>query len=491
MMIIIKGDTMKKEKKNKELKFKDYLGTTLMSTADVTASTVMTSLFMLYLTDYAGIGKWGAILGSALLLFARVFDAVNDPLEAYIMDSAKVGKHGKYRPFLFLSVLMTTIGIIGLFFLPGGLRNSPALICIWVIFFYLLYDIGASFFKPILMYRSMTLDSDARGSLLIGPRILSMLIGMVGAALIKIIETVNGSFNNMHTSFGVTISGFIFIAGVIAVSGLLMIREKYIAEDNEESVRLTDIIWMLKNNKALRITASAMLFSGFIWTFLFATSTYYIKWAYCVDLATGAVDTAKLGTLMLGASMLMFIPLIIGTVIASPLMKRFHSPMNFHKFLIACQAIPCLLMFVLQILGILKTSPILFFLCMGIAAFAIGIDFIPSSTVDMEVMDYEIYLHEKDRSALCDATNKFINKLQSAFSSAFVGVILIAIGYEVDSVTDTFLGELSAIPTMNTWFIVIMGLIPGILAVICWMILKHYPIDDQIRLDMKEKLNKE
>lgn len=89
-----------------KLGFKAYLGTTLMGTTDALGAGVMSGLFMMYLTDYAGIGKWGAILGSALLMFARLFDAVNDPLEGWIMDRAKVGKYGKYRPFIFLSILM-------------------------------------------------------------------------------------------------------------------------------------------------------------------------------------------------------------------------------------------------------------------------------------------------------------------------------------------------------------------------------------------------
>ena len=52
---------MKNQKKTGELKFRDYFGTTAMSVTDGLASTVMTGLFMLYLTDYAGIGQWGAI----------------------------------------------------------------------------------------------------------------------------------------------------------------------------------------------------------------------------------------------------------------------------------------------------------------------------------------------------------------------------------------------------------------------------------------------
>ena len=51
-----------KGKDPNKLGFKDYLGTMLMGTTDALAAGIMTGLFMLYLTDYAGIGKWGAIL---------------------------------------------------------------------------------------------------------------------------------------------------------------------------------------------------------------------------------------------------------------------------------------------------------------------------------------------------------------------------------------------------------------------------------------------
>ena len=118
---------------------------------------------------------------------------------------------------------------------------------------------------------------------------------------------------------------------------------------------------------------------------------------------------------------------------------------------------------------------------------AIGMDYIPGETLNIEVMDYEIYRSGKDRSALCNACTKFLTKGQSAISTGMIGIILAAIGYEVDSVTDTFLGELSAIPTMLTWFIVIMGLVPGILGVISYLILRKYPVTDEIRAAMANK----
>ena len=50
---------------------------------------------------------------------------------------------------------------------------------------------------------------------------------------------------------------------------------------------------MNKSDKLVRINVTAALFSGFIWTFLFATMLYYIKWGLCADLTTGTVDNGK------------------------------------------------------------------------------------------------------------------------------------------------------------------------------------------------------
>ena len=468
------------------LRFKDYFGTTIMGATDGVSAGVMTSMFMLYLTDYAGIGKWGAILGSTLLILARVFDAVNDPIEGWIMDRAKVGKHGKYRPFLLLSILFSLAGVVGLFALPTGSETSPVFICVWVIFFYLLYDIGASFYAPNLMYRTMTLDSNERGKLLVGPRMFALVIGALGSLYMVTINKINASINNMGKSFTIVIGGAMLISAVVSVLGLAIIREKHhVEQDKEDAVKITDILGLLKENKALRIKLLDMLFSGFIWTFLFATMNYYMKWAYCADLTTGAVDTARYATLSLFSALLMMLPLIIGTIIAGPIMKKIGSPLKFHRILILMQALACLTLFALEIVGLLRLSPIPFYMCAAVVTTSIGADYIPGETINIEVMDYEIYRTGKDRSALCNACNRFLGKAQTAISSGMVGFILIAIGYEVDSVTDTYIGDLAAIPSMLKWFIVVMGLIPGILGVVSYFILSKYPVTDEIRRAMK------
>jgi hypothetical protein len=83
------------------------------------------------------------------------------------MDRAKVGKYGKYKPFIILSIITALVGVGALFFIPEGV--SPVIAVIWVIFFYLLYDVGSSFYAPNLIFRTLTLDQNERGKLLIRP----------------------------------------------------------------------------------------------------------------------------------------------------------------------------------------------------------------------------------------------------------------------------------------------------------------------------------
>ncbi|MBR6322688.1 MAG: MFS transporter, partial [Lachnospiraceae bacterium] len=221
--------------------------------------------------------------------------------------------------------------------------------------------------------------------------------------------------------------------------------------------------------------------------FLFAAPMYYVKWAYCADLTTGALNTTLLGTLSLIVSLMMLLPLILGTLIATPVLKAFKG--NFakmHVFDLILQGGGGLFMFILQITGLLGKNPALFFIAMFIMALAIGIDFVPGFSISMEVMDYTIYKTGKDRSALTGVLEKFLEKAQSAVSAALVGSILIAIGYEVDSVTGDYVGELSKMPTMLTWMIVVIGLLPAIIAVIGILIFRKYPIDTEERAKIHE-----
>ena len=120
--------------------------------------------------------------------------------------------------------------------------------------------------------------------------------------------------------------------------------------------------------------------------------------------------------------------------------------------------------------------------------FGLGLGFVPGSLLDVESMDYGYWKLGKEVSGICNAVSNFLSKAQSALSSALVGLILILVGYQVNSVTDEYVGELSALPHMLKWFMVVMTIGPIVLYLIGTLILRKYPINDAVREEMKAEL---
>jgi len=476
----------KKEKKVKgpeSIGFKEIFGSTALSTNNGLSAVFMSSMLMKYLTDYAGLGAWGATLATTLLLAARIIDAVDDPIQGLIMDKGKVTKHGKYKPFFMLSIIMTTVGCIALYSLPNAITKTPLLVTIWVIVFYFIYDIGASFYNQNLLFRTMTNDPDERAKLLIGPRLWVMILGMIGAGMTAIAVSIQAAVGSFKTAYMILAGAAMGISCLVSILGWTMVSEKHVVEQAEdEKVKISDFFELIKTNKPMMIDFFKNVFTGFIWTFLFAAPVYYIQYAYCFDNATGEILKDKLATYTMIVSLMMLFPLLIGTIIATPILKAFKGDfVKMQKFDYAMQGLGGLILFVGQILGVLQKSPPMFFAGMFITALFIGVDFVPGSQIGMELMDYTIYSTGKDRSALTGVLGKFLEKAQSALSTALVGAVLIAIGYQVDSVTGNYIGDLAKMPTLLTWMIVIIGVLPAIMAVIGILILNKYPIDQEER----------
>lgn len=473
----------KKVKTAESVGFKEIFGSTALSTNNGLAAVFMSTMLMNYLTDYAGLGSWGATLATTLLLLARVIDAVDDPIQGMIMDRGKVTKHGKYKPFFMLSIIMTTVGSIALYSLPNAITATPFLVTIWVIVFYFIYDIGVSFYNQNLLFRTMTNDPDERAKLLVGPRLWVMILGMFGAALTAIVVSIQAAVGSFKTAYMILAGVAMGVSCLISILGWTMVKERHVVEQPEdEKVKIADFFELIKTNKPMMNDFFKNVFTGFIWTFLFAAPTYYVKYAYCFDMATGEVFYDKLATYTMIVSLMMLFPLLFGTIIAGPILKAFKGDfVKMQKFDYAMMGLGGLVLFVGQLLGILQKFPPMFFAGMFITALFIGVDFIPGSQIGMELMDYTIYSTGKDRSALTGVLGKFLEKAQSAVSTALVGAILIAIGYQVDSVTGNYVGDLAKMPTMLTWMIVIIGVLPAIMAIVGILILNKYPINQEER----------
>lgn len=480
-----------KIKKSYPEDFKTMFGLSTMNWVAECANAFMTGLFLIYLTDYAGIGTFAATLGTSLLVIGRIIDAVNDPLQGYIMDNAKTRKIGKYKPFIIISILMTTIGILLLFSIPSSISSQPVPVVIWVFLFYLMYDFGSSFFAENPLRQSLTDDPVIRSKITMWPRITSMIIIIPMAFFIPMMTSLNNSIGNMHRSFAIMTAVFIVPAGLISLLGISLVKEgKHIENNNSERISLKEIIQMFKSNKPWLVSTLAAVFNGFVWTLVFATSTYYIKWAYSTDLTTGIVDSARFGTLTMILGIFQLLPTILMAAISPILVKAFNGPLKVYKLSMWMQVVGGSGLFISMLLGFLKTSPAIFFLFLSIILLGTGLSFVPGTLIGIETMDYGMWKTGKEMHGMIHAVGRFIAKAQTALSGALIGGILIAIGYQVDSVTDTYIGELSAIPGMLISFIIVCGLLPAVVSLIAVFILRKYPITSEVRDEMNAVINK-
>ena len=97
---------------------------------------LVSSYAMIYFTQGMGLtlGSWAVIV-----VLAKIFDAINDPIIGALVDRRKPSKSGKFRPWIFYGsfaiLLTTTLFFIDIRALSYGLRFAYCLTmyCLWSI----------------------------------------------------------------------------------------------------------------------------------------------------------------------------------------------------------------------------------------------------------------------------------------------------------------------------------------------------------------------
>ena len=94
---------------------------------------IVASYLSLFMTE-SGIDPF---VISAVLLAAKVWDAVNDPLFAVVIDRKQLLKH-KYSSWVRLSTYLIPLTTVFIFLMPGSLGSAAKVI--WVLVGYVLWD---------------------------------------------------------------------------------------------------------------------------------------------------------------------------------------------------------------------------------------------------------------------------------------------------------------------------------------------------------------
>jgi len=491
---------MKRQKRAYPEDFRTSFGFSTM-TWPVAASTILiTNFFMLYLTDFSGIDQamgrvgFAAAFGTVLLLVARVVDIINDPFQAWIVDSAKEGRLGKYRKFAFLNIILVTLAVICIFSIPMVVKSNAWLLPIWVGFFYLLYEFGVAFntSMPLLQKTSYSTKLRTKWTLLM--RIWVIIILVPVFFFIPIVTIINQGIGNIGRSFSLTTVVTMLILGVVAFIGVSVMREKKgVTPDTqpvEEKIKFKEILRMFRKNKPLMVHGGAMFAGNMVFGLTSVVALYFLRWFYAADITTGVSDEIRFAEVYALFAISGLVPNFISPFLAPKLIKKVGSYVGTVRLcLLACVGV-YICMAIAFYTGILAFSPIIFVAINFFAGMALGTAVIPQQLLWVECADYAEYTTGKKMSALVNSFASMLGKAQGALSTVVIGGVLIAIGYSVDSETGNFVGEVANLPVMISWFGVLLTFVPIVVMTIAYLLYKFlYPITPEMQQEMIETLS--
>ena len=254
-------------------------------------------------------------------------------------------------------------------------------------------------------------------------------------------------------------------------------------EEEAEPVKFKDFFLLFKENKPMVVYYLKGIFSGFIWSLIFCHA--------CVLHKMGILHGSDHRRHKHGA---VWCPqrhffhddahtALVGAVIGRPLLKLFkNNPIKMTCFLLVVQSVGGVVLFITQMAGLFcecSCAVLRYPVHHGSGGWELTLSRNP--WWKWRLWTTTFIKPARIVSALTMVVGGFIVKAQAALSAAIIGAVLMSIGYNVDPITSEYMGELSQIPTMLNWFIVIMGLVPAILGVLSALILRTYPIKDDER----------
>ena len=234
------------------------------------------AFFLVYLCIYQGLNPM--VLTVAFVL-AKLWDAVNDPMLATIVNNTKKSKFGRYRPWILIGAIINAVTIVAMFS-NVGIESVVGKYAYYLIA-YVLW--GMSFtvldvpFWTMLPTMANTTDERNQASS------MAKLIGGFGGFLVGMLGTsfilpmfANQGMMQAYQYLGMATGLVMIVFLLVTVIG---VREKY--ELPHENVGLKYIVSTFKSNDQLRAYAGSLIF--FLIGTTIALSQILYLYTYCYE----------------------------------------------------------------------------------------------------------------------------------------------------------------------------------------------------------------
>lgn len=443
---------------DRKLTIKNYLGYAFCDISGMLSFSVISAYLSVFYTDILKISTFAIF---CIMVSARIWDAINDPIMGFLVQNRKHGRYGKYRPFLLIGGIPLAIISVLMFIKIPGLSTAG-----YTAYAAVTYILAGMCYTVVLIpYGSlatvMTTKENER-SILSMCRSIGGGVGSIPASLIfPLVVIVNNVLNGRRLAIAMTILASLMIV-------LYTVSFRWVGEYTEsaavsEKIKVADTLRNLLKDKAFVILALVGCLDIAAGMYINTVNIYIFKDYY-----------GKSGLLSI-LTLIAYIPILSMVPFMNTLIKKFGKKVLAITGLTIC-TLTTLFIFVLRFSNPWLYIGASFFLNIGIGFLMLEI-----WAMAMDVIDHQEWVTGKRAEAADYAVFTFMRKIGQALAS--LAPLLVGwAGYRIDQV-----GIGQSAPTLERMYTV-ATLVPFLFYSIMLMLMICYPLNKLTMERMKNEL---
>lgn len=363
---------------------------------------------MFYLTDILQLPDSTLWWLTGILLVARIFDAVNDPIIGVFVDNTH-SKFGKFKPWIAIGALLTGIFTV-LMYTDFGFRGTPFLIYFAVIYFCWDISFTANDIGYWSMLPSLSMDQKEREKIGAFARICANIgLFAVVVGIVPITQALGkyfGSMTKAYFVFAIAITLIMWLGQSITLFGVKELKGVF---KTEAETTLKDMFKVIFHNDQLLFTTISMALFMIGYTTTSSFGLYFFKYAY------GDENMYSIFALILG----------ITQIIALAVFPLFSKHFNRRKMYTGST----ILVVLGYILFFFSPMNMIFIGTAGVLVF-LGQAFIQLLMLMFlaDTIEYGQWKLGKRNDSVTLSLQPFINKIGGAIASGIVGATVIISG---------------------------------------------------------------